>query len=419
MANTQNKMKDKEKTARKNTKSGKWKKVRTAILIALTVILVLILALAATATIMLKRLHGIAYENNKPVVNTGDYSADIENPPNIIEDNITGYITDDNWETIPPEDPEPSDTSSNSGNSGSNSTSNTEPKETAAPNASNPSSSPSTETKYPMPENYVGSIPIYKVDQINSNIQNFLLVGRDAGSYYGRADSAMVVSYNTKTGDVAIVSLLRDSYVPIEGHDWNKLGHALSYGGMGLYINTVNYVFNLDIQQYAVVDFEGVVEIIDQMGGIEVSLTQAEVDYYKKTMNYDFVVGVNHLDGTQALRHCRNRSLSGTDFERTRRQRDVLMAMYNKVMKLGYGDAMDIIENALGYVRTNVPFTKCISLASSILKNGLNSIKSTQAPFDGTWTYAYVRPEGYTGNMAVTKMDISKNRKRFREYLYG
>lgn len=399
--------KDKSKNAKR------WRRVRKIILISLSVILILIIALLSVAAIMLKQLHSISYEHNKPVKSDSTYQVDIENPPNIVTDGIFTPITDEPEPDEPSIETEGADTQEQ------------DPPETATPYVpSNPSGSASSgssggQVSYPMPDNYVGKIPIYKVEQKQKNIQNFILVGRDVGSYYGRADSAMVVSYNTKTGDASIVSLLRDCYVPIEGHEWNKLGHALSYGGMGLYINTVNYVFDLDIQQYAVIDFSGVSEIVDEMGGIDVELTQAEVNYYNNNLGWKAHVGTNHLNGTQALRHCRNRSLAGTDFERARRQRDVLTAMYSRIMSMNYNDAMELVKKALTFVRTNVPFSNCISLASSILKNGLNSIKSTQAPFDGTWEYAYVRPSGYTGNIAVTKIDISANRRRINEYIYG
>ena len=88
-------------------------------------------------------------------------------------------------------------------------------------------------------------------------------------------------------------------------------------------------------------------------------------------------------------------------------------------MKLGYSDAMAVINKALDNIKTNIPMNEAISLASYIIKQGgVSAITTAQMPFDGTWNYAYVQPAGYTGKMAVTKIDIPENRKRVKALLY-
>ena len=105
--------------------------------------------------------------------------------------------------------------------------------------------------------------------------------------------------------------------------------NTFAYGGVGLTINTINQQFGLDVQDYVIINFENLVEIIDQLGGIQVMLTEEEAAYYRENGMPDIVAGNVTLSGSQALAHARNRSLDN-DFGRTERQRDVIYGIYNK-----------------------------------------------------------------------------------------
>ena len=125
-------------------------------------------------------------------------------------------------------------------------------------------------------------VPIYKVEKKDPNIENILVIGtdsRDVVRERGRSDAMIVLSYNKKTGEIKMVSILRDSLVPIEGRGWNRINAAYSFDGVGLAVNTVNQLFDLDIQRFVVVDFNGVTDFIDKAGGVTINLTQKEVDY--------------------------------------------------------------------------------------------------------------------------------------------
>ena len=127
-----------------------------------------------------------------------------------------------------------------------------------------------------------GKTPIYKVEKKDTNVENILVIGtdsRDVTRERGRSDALIVVSYNKKTGAIKMISILRDSLVPIEGRGWNRINAAYSFDGVGLAVNTVNQLFDLDIQRFVVVDFNGVTDFIDKAGGVTISLTQKEVDY--------------------------------------------------------------------------------------------------------------------------------------------
>ncbi len=389
---------------KQHSKKKSAKRFKIVIFSMLSFILVAIITLTAVACGMLKSMHGISYDTSLPIVEyTGeDVSHDYANPPGMeVTDEYGNTVTLDPDDTVDDAYATPSE---GDDTSGTNETHDVYQSSGAGIN-----------------KNY----PIYKVDQKDPDVLNFIIVGRDVGSYYGRADSSMLISYNKKKNTVKIVSLMRDCYVPIakDGRTdfWNKLGHSLSYGGMGLYINTVNEVFDLDIQQYAMIDFDGVVKVVNRLGGVSVNITKAEAKYYKDCYGYSYKVGKNTLNGEQVLRHCRNRSI-GNDFERTRRQRDVIVAVYNKILSMGMSKGMDVIKMGLEYVKTNIPFDTCISMATDVfMHNGLDDLKTGSVPFADTYTSKTVIPpnQGYKKGMSVLVIDRDANVQKLKEYIYG
>ena len=129
-------------------------------------------------------------------------------------------------------------------------------------------------------------VQIAREDQKDKDVINVLLVGsdsRDPNAEMGRSDTMILASFNKAEGKATALSFLRDSLVEIDGHGQSKLGHTYAYGGVGLTINTLNKQFGLDIQNYVVINFENLVEIIDQLGGIQVVLTEEEAEYYRES----------------------------------------------------------------------------------------------------------------------------------------
>lgn len=212
----------------------------------------------------------------------------------------------------------------------------TKPPETLAPVINTPSET-KTYTEIPRnedasfgkSENVVsvyGKTPIYKVSQKNSDVKNILILGtdsRDVTLDRGRSDVMIIASYNSKKGTLKLTSLLRDSLVPIEGVGWNRLNTAYFYGGVGLSINTINQLYGLDIQQFLVVDFGGVKDFIEYVGGVDIELTEEEAALYSLYTGRTISPGLNHLDPELALTHMRNRSI-GSDFGRNQATEETL-----------------------------------------------------------------------------------------------
>ena len=260
-------------------------------------------------------------------------------------------------------------------------------------------------------------VPIYKKDPIDPDIVNILLMGidvEDLNRKPGRSDSMILVSYNTKTGVVKMYSIMRDCLVSIKGHGTTKLNHSYAYGREGLCINTINNHFGTDIQQYATIDWSGLREIVNHMGGVWVPLTQEEIDYYHWT---SMKPGMNRLRGDQAKQHASNRTL-GDDYQRGRRQRDILLGIYNQLMNdYSISEIIDFLKFASGSIKTNIPFETTVSYATSIYANRSSiRIESLQVPFKGTYTGGWAKcPEG---TLSVVKLDIAANRKKLLADIY-
>lgn len=158
---------------------------------------------------------------------------------------------------------------------------------------------------------------------------------------------------------------------------------------MGLTINTINTLFDLDIQDYVIVDFEEMVQLIDKLGGIEVSITNVEANYYNKHFGWGIEKGINKLDGERTLIHARNRKSNGGDFERTRRQRDIMLSVFKKIMSARDAQILsEFVDYAVKNVKTNMQPEKIFSLALVMLNSQDLNIGQGRVPEDGTWQYA-------------------------------
>ena len=277
-----------------------------------------------------------------------------------------------------------------------------------------------------------GNVPIYRETQRDPNIRNILVLGtdsRDVSKERGNSDVMIVLSINKKTKEVRMISVLRDVLVPIEGHDWNRINAAYRLEGAGLAVNTVNEAFGLDIQEFIVVDFNGVIELIDHIGGIDITLTAAEAQYYSNKHSVLFgnnlSAGSIHMNGDQALAHLRNRTL-GTDFERTRRQRDVMIAMLNQVLGQSLTQMDSTLDFVLDIIRTNIKATDFISVGLSVVTNFSSGVKSMSVPNRSQQGKEY-RFASYKGmsilklldpNDPTKQMDLTYTERKVREFLY-
>ena len=254
---------------------------------------------------------------------------------------------------------------------------------------------------------------IYKVDTIDENVVNILVLGEDTreGESGGRSDTMMVLSYNKKTGTAKLVSVLRDTYVPIAGHGtWNRVG------GVGMAINTINQNFGLDIQYYISTDFQNMQEMVDMLGGLELTLTKEEAAYINKTTKTSDLPekdGTYTLNGAQVLTHSRNRKMGDGDWGRTRRQRDVLLSFFNRAkQEKDVASLLSLINGMTEHVKTNMSLGMMLDLGKAAVFSGNFTLQGGHIPFDKTWNYARVN------GASVIKADLDKNKELVLEFLY-
>lgn len=245
------------------------------------------------------------------------------------------------------------------------------------------------------------------------NIALFGVDTRRSNSFKGNSDTIMVLSIDKVHKKVKLTSVMRDSLVVIEGHKWGVYKINSAYGkGPANAIKTLNSNFNLDIREYATVNFNGMAHIIEEMGGIEVDVTKAEVrdanthiKYQAKRMgvNPDYIdePGVQTLNGMQAvawarIRHVKTSSGVTADFGRTDRQRYVMEKLFDKLLTLDAGKYPGLIKTMLPYVETSLSYSDLINLAAVLQETGLN-FEQTRVPQQD-----YVISPGYSFHGAST-----------------
>jgi LCP family protein required for cell wall assembly len=162
----------------------------------------------------------------------------------------------------------------------------------------------------------------------------FLLVGSDTLAHPapgelpdGRSDAIMIARFSADRQHAQVISIPRDSWVNIPGHGVNKINASYAFGGPSLLIQTVEQLTQVRIDHYVTIDFDGLIKVTDDLGGVNVVVAQ--------TTSHDgvtFPAGVNHLDGSEVRQYLQQRkNLPGGDFDRVRRQQQYLQAMFSKL----------------------------------------------------------------------------------------
>ncbi len=275
-------------------------------------------------------------------------------------------------------------------------TDSTDPSGTTEPPVTEPDDTEPADTTHP-PVKVPG---IYKVDKKDPDIENILILGTDSRNVQkerGRSDSIIVASFNKRTKQVKLVSFLRDTYIPIEGHGWNRINAAYAVGGVALCVNTINDLFGLDIQKFVIVNFSGASTFVDSCGGVDMALTQKEINYLLNLkdefpQNSD---GTYHLDGKVALDYMRMRKID-SDFGRTERQRKTMMAIYSQAMaRKDVTQMYNLVREGFNLVKTNLKLSEMLDLAQSVISMGSElNIGSESVPPKSTkklmWSNRYI-----------------------------
>lgn len=220
-------------------------------------------------------------------------------------------------------------------------------------------------------------------DKNEGDILNIALFGIDRRSKEkaGRSDCIIILSIDKKYDKLKISSIMRDTYVKINGHGMTKINHAYAYGGPKLAITTLNKNFNMNITEYVTVDFEGFKNIIDTLGGVEIEIKSYEIPSMKYVGIYS--EGKYNLNGTQALAYSRIRYQGNGDYERTERQRIILSKVINKIKDQGVSKYPQIVEQIISSIDTNIKKVDILKIGISIVTSKIDKIEMERLPRDG------------------------------------
>ena len=255
---------------------------------------------------------------------------------------------------------------------------------------------------------------------------NILLLGCDSytKNSYQRTDSMIIVSINLARGEVKLTSLMRDTWITVPGtNKHRKLTELCAVGGPELTIRAINENFGMDISDYALISMQGIAEIIDLIGGLDLDITEAERKALNKGLfDLSSLSGMEqlqesgegvHLNGNQATAYARIRKID-SDYVRTERQRTVLIAMADKIKSgASAGTLLAIVTTFLNYVDTNLTLPEIMSIASMGLKMDLSSVEQLRLPADGTFE------SGTYDGIWCIKPNFTKNAALLHSFIYG
>ena len=259
------------------------------------------------------------------------------------------------------------------------------------------------------------------IDPIESaHLDNILLIGSDrlSNSENGRSDAMILVTLNYDTGNIHLTSFMRAMYVCIprsDGEVWGMLNAAYSWGGPNLLVKTIENNFRIDIDQYVVVDFSSFEKVVDFLGGVTVNLSAGEVAYLQGAFYKNYSTGPNHLNGAEALKYSRIRSIDN-DFVRTSRQREVIEALISKAKGTDLNTLVNMANMILPMVNTNLTNTEIMVYGVQALPMLKNSITQRMIPVENESGRTFTG-RIYVEGREMYKVDFEANIKALHEFM--
>ena len=224
---------------------------------------------------------------------------------------------------------------------------------------------------------------------------NIALFGTDSrnSQVEGNADVIIILSINPSTQKIKMSSILRDTYVNIEGIGMDKINAAYAQGGPLLAIKTINQNFALDIKDYIHVDFLSAAAIVDALGGVTINLKPEELGYlnnYVKEISFEgdisvapiMKAGLQKLNGKQAVAYTRIRDAGRGDYDRTDRQKMLLVSLFSSMQGGGVSLLPVFLSKVLPNLETSMNQLSLLSIGSSILNSKTKLIEQGRFPLD-------------------------------------
>lgn len=269
-------------------------------------------------------------------------------------------------------------------------------------------------------------------EKMVDGITNILLVGID-GRYIdkgNRSDSVMLVTIDSKNKDIKITSIARDTYVDIPGYSTEKLTHAYAYEGIDLLKEVFEVNFDIKIDKYIAVNFVSFMDIMDELGGVEVNIDEKDINevnkyiddcyeyYYNKKYEvkkeYITKSGTQRLNGYQALAFSRIR-YTDSAFARDNRHREVAQSVYKEFLKKGPEEYKKCADILLENTKTNISPIQMLNLGYTVFNINDKDIEQLQFPLEEHRNGHIINDKkGW-----VLEWDKEPNIKAWHEFIYG
>ena len=230
-----------------------------------------------------------------------------------------------------------------------------------------------------------------------------------------RTDTIIIASINQDTKEVKMISILRDTYLNLSTDTYNKANSAYAKGGPKQASAMLNMNLDMNITDFVTIGFDGLIDVIDAVGGIEIDVQENEIPHlnsyqismvgkqdgtlnakgepnYVATEGVDYIpvttAGLQKLNGLQATAYCRIRYV-GNDFARTQRQRTVIEKVAKKAMTLNPATLNNIANAVFPKIATSLDLSEIIELLGGI--TGYTIGETASFPFDGSVQTGRVR----------------------------
>lgn len=246
------------------------------------------------------------------------------------------------------------------------------------------------------------------------------------------SDTMIIASVNNDTKDVKLVSVYRDTLLNLGDGTYSKANAAYAYGGPEQAITMLNTNLDLNITDYATVNFNALATIVDCLGGLDMDMSYAEIvhmnNYCVETaedtgLDYtpielppepEDIEKIDyryHLNGVQVTSYCRIRYTASLDMGRTERQRKVIQMIVQEAKKAGLGTIFDIMDEVFPMVSTSVNKTEILQLLPTLIGYSINETTG----FPTNYKFANISGKG----SLIVPTDLDTNVTELHKFLYG
>ncbi|WLR53926.1 LCP family protein [Mesobacillus subterraneus] len=245
-----------------------------------------------------------------------------------------------------------------------------------------------------------------------NGLTNILLIGSDAREKEtSRSDTIMIASYHPDTESYKLTSIMRDTYVEIPGHGMNKINAAFSLGGPELLRETIKENFDVSLQYYSIVDFEGFVHLVDEAfpEGVEVNVEKKMSEGIGVTLE----PGVQRLDGKHLLGYVRFRQDAVGDFGRVERQQNVIKEVGKQFASIQTLPKLPKLVGVLTpFINTNMDTGDILFMGKGLISKDNRNIETLRIPVEGSFENQRVSGAGL-----VLAINFEENRAALQEFL--